>query len=141
MIATIAKRLVARKTRTEQPGFHELGHCFIFLQRFADSIFSFQQQIILWNEADDPVCHVFCDNCPTLTKIVGVRYVCEVCPDVDLCAVCMRQYIDAKWLNHCKNHPFLLVPALERDSRPIQPTKVLPDNVHTWLRRLVLEFG
>lgn len=136
----IARKLLDCQKRREYPGYHELGHCFIFLQRHADSILSFQQQVIRWNEVDDPLYCVTCNNCPELKNIVGIRYVCEICPDVDLCTECMQQYGHNGDLHFCKDHPFIEVPTPERGRVPMQTTDIVPENVQIWLRQLIREF-
>jgi hypothetical protein len=138
-ILAIAQRLVVSESPLERPGFSALGHCFVFLRRISDSIFSFQQNYTGWNEANDPLNTNACDGCPSQPNIIGVRYVCKVCPDTDLCTECMHKYLLDDGLKHCKNHPFLEVPVPARELAT-QPTDRISDNVQTWLRQLILEF-
>ena len=52
-----------------------------------------------------------CDNCQDGNVIVGARYVCQVCEDIDLCASCKELYDDSETGPYvCRNHTFFKVP-------------------------------
>ena len=52
-----------------------------------------------------------CDNCQNGTDIVGKRYKCRTCDDLDLCSSCMDDYRDGNTgPNVCKNHVFFEIP-------------------------------
>lgn len=52
-----------------------------------------------------------CDNCQDGNVIVGARYVCQVCEDIDLCASCKELYDDSETGPYvCRNHTLFEVP-------------------------------
>ena len=50
-----------------------------------------------------------CDHCQDQRNIVGMRYKCLTCEDLDLCSSCMKRYKDSG-PSVCKNHTFFEVP-------------------------------
>ncbi len=51
----------------------------------------------------------FCDHCRDQGSIVGRRYKCRTCEDIDLCSSCMKGYTESG-LSLCKNHTFFEIP-------------------------------
>ena len=57
----------------------------------------------------------FCDECDYNASIVGVRYKCRTCPDLDLCESCMQKYERGECRRVCEGHSFLEIPGLSPD--------------------------
>jgi hypothetical protein len=136
-ICQLSKGLLETKRRRMRPGFYELGHCLIFLQQFDDACFSFQQEIAKLNEEGSPIHEVRCNICNE-SDLIGSRFVCKTCSEVDMCAPCMQKYPHVGKMRACQNHEFLAVSRPSPHSNEPEGIDAIPDDVQGWLRRLVV---
>ena len=91
------------------PGYHDLGHCLMYLQEPTEALTAYQQQILAPSNDSDVIHNVVCDICESIT-ICGIRYVCTTCPDVDLCGSCRGKYDGSVFPKGCYGHDFMSVP-------------------------------
>jgi ankyrin repeat protein len=91
-------------------GFHDLGHCLLFLQDLDNASKAFEQQIITSPKQGVITHDVSCNFCFS-PNIRGMRYICRTCPDIDLCSSCMETYENASSTRRCRHHSFLQIPS------------------------------
>ena len=113
----------------------------MFLQQAGQARSSFEQQILKVNEDGSLVHGVYCDLCIDESHIVGPRFVCRTCPDVDLCVTCMQKYPYEDRLQTCRGHEFLEVSETLSQSVGTESTKAIPEGIREWLRRLVERYS
>jgi hypothetical protein len=118
-----------------------LGRCLVFLQQFGKAHCAFRQQVLRYTEDGDPVHNVRCNLCDEKPNIIGTRFVCMTCADVDLCATCMQKYPDEQKLRMCQNHKFLEVGGSLSHSKDSESTKESSQHVQEWLRGLLKHYS
>ena len=100
--------------------YSTLGHLLLFRENHIDACTAFEQYYIdSPNQARRADFLSFCDVCDPrhLKNIVGERFVCSKCTNIDLCPPCMEKYriggrlvMDTPEL--CVGHEFLRVPSI-----------------------------
>jgi hypothetical protein len=72
----LSKKLADSEELGENPGFHELGHCLMYLGNFDDALTAYEQQITAASEIPDAVTHAAtCNACNSGREIEGARFV------------------------------------------------------------------
>jgi ankyrin repeat protein len=138
-IRRLAENLLEIKRRKIYPGFYELGRCLLILQQVDEACISFQQQIVKLNEEVDPVHHVGCNICKK-SYFSGPRFVCKVCPDVDLCSTCMPKDHNVE-MGACHDHEFLEISWSSSDGHGPEAGDAISDDVQEWLREVLVRYG
>jgi len=121
-IPKLAQRLLHPGSRLETLSLDTsglLGRCLLRAANTADALLALQLSAIAssaaasGNNAGGVIYYITCDLC-NMERITGVRYVCRVCPDYDLCGSCVRKH-EAKTekLQDCVDQEYLEVGALE----------------------------
>ena len=118
------------RTKSITTKFNQLGHCFALLDSTERASFAFQQKTrTTVGDAGGVALHnVRCDDC-SVSPIKGPHFVCQVCPDTDLCRSCMDAYVGGKGLRHCDEHTFMQVSTSKPPSHDDKTT------IDDWLRR------
>lgn len=106
-LRTLVDRLTS--TPSEQIDFQKLGYALLYLGLDMQAQIAFEQGIEKGHFGAGVVhSTVNCGGCKA-TPILGFRYVCRSCYDVDLCHKCREEYHDRKF-DGCQDHQFLQVP-------------------------------
>jgi hypothetical protein len=134
-IQRLSEDLLKTKRRRISPGFHELGHCLLFLELLDEARVSFQQQITKLDEEGSPIHEVCCNICE-VSDISGHRYVCKMCPDFDVCSSCMPKYHQVH-TSACHDHEFFEISWSPSCTNEQENTDTISDNVQEWLGRLI----
>jgi hypothetical protein len=111
-----------------------LGRCFLQAEDESEAIAAFEQMI--WPHLDrTTVVHkAACGKC---TKdIEGIRYVCKVCADSDLCEPCWKKYINGDGIRNCSNHTFLKVPSAAWQTLKPGQVNTSGESMEEWIERL-----
>ena len=138
-ICNLSESLLESDQKNASPGFHELGHCLMFLQESEDACIAFQQHILKVDEDGNPVHGVVCNLCDSSTDIKGTRFVCKSCPDQDLCEFCVQNYEHDTSVRRCRWHRFLHVPGPDWKKTEVQDS--LTYGIKEWLKGLVEHYG
>jgi hypothetical protein len=95
----------------------------------------FEQHIIL---DGDVITHgAFCNFCADNTHIRGERFVCKLCPNMDLCNQCFASYKNRVGNGHCQGHEFLKIPSDTSVSVTGSPVFIMSDSERDrWLTDL-----
>lgn len=115
---------------------HELGHCLIHLQDLKEARQAFRERLELEQTANGMVHQAFCDTCSTSKNIQGERYVCQTCPDFDLCSSFMKTYNADTLSIRCRKHQFLQVLDGVADGDRFSEIKLSGETRKQWLERL-----
>jgi Zinc finger, ZZ type len=115
---------------------NKLGRCLIHLHDLEDARQPFRQRLEFEKTAEEIVHQAWCDNSSTLQKIRGERYVCQTCPDADLCSPCMKMYDADTWSFWCRKHQFLRVLDGVADDAQPNETRLSGEMRKQWLERL-----
>jgi hypothetical protein len=83
----------------------------------------------------------WCSFCPLRNSIQGERYVCQTCPDVDLCSQCMKKYNTTRSDKWCWKHQFLQVLGSSSDNDQVIKIKLLGENRSQWLKGLAERYN
>lgn len=92
LLMEAVKKLVTTLSRNSdrQDGrrinYHYLGHCLLRLADVEEARTSFEQQIKKVFSKDEPQHNILCHGCEGDEDIIGSRFVCHTCADVDLCS-------------------------------------------------------
>ncbi len=139
-IHRLSRRLLDKKLPRTSPGFYELGHCLVFLGRVEDACFCFQQQIFMFDGDGRPVHDASCDLCD-MSNLTGTRFVCKICPSIDLCAACMEEYPGKDKMPLCQNHEFFPVSQVSPSEDKPEGPELIGEKVQEWLRHLIAHYG
>jgi ankyrin repeat protein len=134
-IRDISCRLMEAGKNKSVPGFHELGHCLKFMGLVDEAIFAFQQQILTIDDCGLASHSVYCNMCRS-SPIKGIRRVCQICPDVDICETCANKISSGNTHPVCQNHPFLEVSNRASEVACAQSTSTNREEINSWLRAL-----
>ena len=113
-IAKLAQTLLDSSSRLESPYVSDsMGRCLLRAGNTLDALRALQIHSIASTSAaavssvDDLTYDAACSLCGA-EKIIGVRYLCKVCPDYDLCTCCMEKLQSKREkLNGCVDHEYL----------------------------------
>lgn len=134
-IHDISRRLMEACNNTGGPGFHELGHCLKFMGLVDEAIFAFKQQTLTIDDHGLASYSVCCNVCRSY-PIKGIRRVCQICPDVDICESCVDKISSRDIHPVCQNHPFLEVSNQQSTVHRAQSTNTNCEEINSWLRTL-----
>lgn len=130
-IYTLPQSLLEAGQKDVSPGFYELGHCLMFLHKYDDARIAFRHQIVRDDEGR-PIYNVFCNICKG--EITGLRFVCQTCPDQELCELCMQHYAKDTTTRCCRGHTFLQIPGPEWNDSEVKESSEKGTN--EWLKAL-----
>jgi hypothetical protein len=116
---------------------HELGHCLIYIHDFGEARQAFRQQV---HSVVATVHNASCSLCPLHNKIRGERYVCQTCPDVNLCSRCMKKYNTTRSDKWCRKHQFLQVLGGSSDRDQVTKMKLYGAKRSQWLKGLAEKY-
>jgi hypothetical protein len=107
-VKSLIERLRQQQSSIDDSDWCILGKCLLFMGDHLNAAIAFEQCIM----SREPLTHsAFCDACDLKNCIIGPRYVCSSCLDIDLCGSCYMRYNDKLLhLNGCLNHTFLEAP-------------------------------
>lgn len=88
----------------------QLGRCLLLINDADEASVAFEAILSLPACGGEPVHYAVCNMCNTENYIVGNRYLCRTCAEVDLCESCMRGHQAKAILPTCDGHTFLKVP-------------------------------
>ena len=91
-IVKLVNQAIAEKTTSS---FYILGRCLLLIGDELNSYFAFQQRA-----------SILCDRCDS-EIIIGNRYVCRSCVDVDLCEHCFKVFREDEEFWRCQSHDFV----------------------------------
>jgi Zinc finger, ZZ type/Ankyrin repeats (3 copies) len=94
-VVNLSAKLLENGYADSASTFNELGHCFVMLGLAEYASFAFQQTIRITSDTEIMLHVACCDGC-SMSSIEGTRFVCEVCPDTDLCSSCMMIIVREK---------------------------------------------
>jgi hypothetical protein len=120
--------------------FHELGHCLLFLGDMQEACTAFEQRITLTSDKSNPKHSTSCDFCGQY-PILGQRFVCSRCVDIDLCSICKERYNRGEPVRNCEGHNFLRVPGEEWPKLREQEVNTCGETRDQWLERLARKYG
>jgi hypothetical protein len=138
----LSSRLLGREGRHQpfKPGYHELGHCLMYLQEPVEASTAYEQQIRPSLVGWDVSHNVVCDGCEKV-PIRGIRYVCTTCPDVDLCGNCRGKRDGNVLQKGCVGHDFMSVPGSTFAGQNSDIVNTLGEPRIAWLKRIKELFG
>ena len=118
--------------------YHYLGHCLLRLQDVEEARTSFEQQIKNVFSKHEPRHNILCHLCD---DIVGSRFVCRICADIDLCNTHMRAYKSKSPDPRCRKHQFLEVPGPHWKVLGNEKVNAAGESIDEWLGRLLFKYG
>ncbi|KAF9888817.1 hypothetical protein FE257_008186 [Aspergillus nanangensis] len=112
---------------------YRLGKCLLYINDVSAARMAF-----LYDAKVDPSlpdnAWAVCDLCKAKPAATEGRFVCETCPDIDLCSQCVDQYYENRLkIRLCEGHQFLEVQASSEEILAIQPNECR----ESWLRGLI----
>ena len=119
--------------------YHYLGHCLLRLNDFEEARTSFEQQIKNVFSKHEPRHNILCHHCDG-EEIVGSRFVCYACADIDLCSAHMKQYKSNPPDPRCRKHRFLEVPGPKWKGYGNGRVNDLSETIDEWLARLLMRY-
>lgn len=116
--------------------YRTLGRCFLHLDAESDARTTFEQMIL--SKPGDPrlIQKEFCKMCDSDDEIIGPRFICRTCPDIDLCESCHQNYNRGAKLMACRGHNFLQVPGDTWRDRAMDVVNDEGESREQWLDRL-----
>ncbi len=89
---------------------NHIGRCLLQMNEVNDASIIFAGAMIL-SPKDSQLSHfAICDTCADESYIIGDRYICHTCAQVDACSSCMKKHQETPFLPTCKGHKFLKIP-------------------------------
>ena len=119
--------------------YHYLGHCLLRLGDISEARTSFEQQITNIFSKHEPTHNILCHQCGN-DNIVGSRFVCHACADIDLCSLHMSRYSSEAPDYRCKRHRFLEVPGPKWKDFGNARVNERGETIEEWLARLLKEY-
>ena len=120
--------------------YHYLGHCLLKLGDIDEARTSFEQQIQK-SFSVEPTHSINCHSCGGTEEIIGRRFVCHTCADIDLCEKHMNLYKTNPPDPRCKKHQFLETPGPKWQQFRDYKVNENAESVEEWLARLVTKLG
>ena len=118
--------------------YHYLGHCLLRLQDVEEARTSFEQQIKNFFSKHEPRHNILCHLCD---DIIGSRFVCKTCADIDLCSTHMKAYKSKSPDPRCRKHQFLEVPGPQWKDLGNEKVNAAGESINEWLGRLLFKHG
>jgi len=145
ILRTTIRNLVAdfRSENNIIVGDNWLGHCLLLANDDQEAFCAFDQAIANESPKFGFIHPVICDGCDNSNNnIKGMRFVCRVCADTDLCWSCMADY-ESGTMNRriCRGHDFMKI---ERDHSKWSLPEQINDAGETreqWLQRLAEKYA
>ncbi|PVH67323.1 hypothetical protein DL98DRAFT_18677 [Cadophora sp. DSE1049] len=83
---------------------------------------------------------IWCNLCGPEKEILGTRYICRQCPEVDLCHSCMEVYGMHATVPGCCNHAFLSFPKAEKCDLAAKSRSMQKLSLGKWLDQLWIAY-
>lgn len=100
----------ARHDHLRRHWTNHLGRCLLLMGEVDEATLVFEGTIVLSSKDTKPTHYATCDTCNAEDSIVGDRYICYTCAEVDACASCIKKHQQKPFLPTCKGHQFLKIP-------------------------------
>ncbi|OGM49544.1 ankyrin repeat-containing protein [Aspergillus bombycis] len=126
-ITTLATRALTEARSVS----YRLGKCLLYMGDVSAARTAF-----LYDANVDPSFSdgAVCDLCKETAPVTEGRFVCQTCPDIDLCGQCMDQYYQERLqIRLCDGHQFLEVQASSEELLALQPN----ESRESWLHGLI----
>ena len=128
--------------------YYRLGKCLLQKCEAEEARTAFEQTIEKTDTLLIPSHNAACDICGH-EYILGSRFTCYACPNIDLCGDCMGEYPFEAPNPRCRDHAFLELPGpdwyqlKERDSEHMERLVVnmRGETLDEWLERLKLKYS
>jgi ankyrin repeat protein len=124
---------------SDESVFHYLGHCLLFSDDEGDARIAFAQRAKLENGTLKH--EAWCNLCGPEADIIGQRYVCRSCPDVDLCYSCKGKYDSGFNIPGCEQHSFVSVPCDFGHESCLETLKGQRPSIGEWLMQLKCKYA
>lgn len=137
---SIQDRIAALQKESDRRGgrnqnYHYLGHCLLRVGDVEEARTSFEQQITNVFSKHEPKHNIICGRCDN--DIVGSRFICYTCADIDLCGDDMRNYERPTILGpQCEGHSFLKVPGPKWEDFGSSQVNARGETIDEWLEQL-----
>ena len=115
-----------------------IGRCLLLMGEVNEACLAFEGTIVLSPQGKRPSHYATCGTCSVEDFIVGDRYICYTCAEVDACTFCMTKHRREHFISTCKGHEFLKIPR-EGWEMPEGETEAKMDDF--WLDRLMDKHG
>jgi hypothetical protein len=127
---------ILRQCHQEPHQLYTLGHFLLFDGDESNACFAFIQNAQLENGSIKHKAH--CNLCAPNRekKILGTRYICRRCPEVDLCHSCMESYRKGVIVTGCHDHDFLSISQAETDDSITEFDSIQKSSLDEWLEQL-----
>ena len=125
--------LATRALTEEKSASYRLGKCLLYMDDGSAARMAF-----LYDAQVDPSfpdgTWAVCDLCKEKPTATEGRFVCQTCPDIDLCGQCVAQYyLERLQIRLCNGHQFLEVQASSEELLAVQPN----ESRESWLRGII----
>ncbi|KAJ5683636.1 hypothetical protein N7462_006801 [Penicillium macrosclerotiorum] len=135
-ISALKKGITMLATRALTEGksaSYRLGKCLLYIDDVSAARIAFLYDAKVDPSVPDSAWAV-CDLCREKPAVTEGRFVCQTCPDIDLCRQCLDQYYqDGLQVRLCNGHQFFEVQASGEELLAIQTKEIR----ETWLRSLI----
>lgn len=140
-IQKLTTRLLENDGQQIWPGYHELGHCLMYLGEQSEALTAFRQQMTVDSNGLEVTQDSICDGCEE-DPIRGYRYVCKTCPDVDLCILCWNNSTSNTLPSRCSPmHDFMYICELTGVEKSFGVINEFGETKVDWLERIRSTFG
>ncbi|GAB1192824.1 hypothetical protein APSETT444_002021 [Aspergillus pseudonomiae] len=121
--------LATRALREGKSASYRLGKCLLYMNDVSAARTAF-----LYDANVPDGAPAVCDLCKESPTVTEGRFVCQTCPDIDLCGPCVDQYYQEKLqIRLCDGHQFLEVQASSDELLAMQAN----ESRESWLRGLL----
>lgn len=115
-----------------------IGRCLLLMGEVNEACLAFEGTIVLSPQAQRPLHYATCGTCNNEDFIVGDRFICYTCAEVDACMSCMTKHNREHFISTCKGHEFLKVPRQGWEMPEGEMEAKMDD---FWLDRLMDKYG
>lgn len=138
ILTAIEELIEATHDTSRRHWISHIGRCLLLMKEVNEACLAFEGTIVLSPQDQRPLHYATCGTCNVEDFIIGNRYICYTCAEVDACTSCMRKHKETHFISTCEGHEFLKIP---RDGwqLPAGETEAKMDDF--WLDRLMDKYG
>ncbi|KAK5736776.1 hypothetical protein LTS12_026079 [Elasticomyces elasticus] len=120
--------------------YNFLGYFLLHAGHESEAVVAFEQQIRSTPQGPSIIHQISCYMCLN-QDTRGLRYVCRICADVDICEPCFTKYNEGESIRACRGHTCLSVPS--PDWRVIDGLHAnrAGETLEQWLGRLKVQWN